>query len=93
MCTSRKRYIGSTKFTTVYAAELQGIEMALEIASTAISQGIIRFFMFTDNQAALRALIHPGDHSGQQILASVILKLLKLWGAGVSFDFHWIPAH
>lgn len=59
----------------------------------AMSQGSIKFLVFTDNQAAVRALIYPGDQSGQQIFASAILKLLNLWKAGAFFEFHWIPSH
>lgn len=59
----------------------------------AMSQGSTKFLVFTDNQAAVRALIYPGDQSGQQIFASAILKLLNLWKAGAFFEFHWIPSH
>ncbi|EKG09000.1 hypothetical protein MPH_14030 [Macrophomina phaseolina MS6] len=91
--TRRTKYMGTVKSTTVFAAELQGIIMALELAGVETAHGKQKIAIFTDNQAALRALVTPGQQSGQCLLSCIITELTGLQQKGVSVDFHWIPAH
>ncbi|EKG09366.1 Reverse transcriptase, partial [Macrophomina phaseolina MS6] len=91
--TRRTKYMGTIKATTVFAAELQGLVMALELAEAEMVHGKRKIAVFTDNQAALRALVTPGEQSGQYLLSSIIAKLTGLQQKGASVGFHWIPAH
>jgi len=56
----------------VYAAELDGMLMGIELA-TRSNRG--RVLIFTDNQAALKALRNPKRPSGQYILKRMIEAL------------------
>ena len=87
------KYMGTIRATTVFAAELQGIVMALELAGAEMVHGKRKIAVFTDNQAALRALVTPGEQSGQRLLNSIIARLTGLQQKGASVGFRWIPAH
>ncbi|EKG13846.1 hypothetical protein MPH_08978 [Macrophomina phaseolina MS6] len=86
-------YMGTIKSTTVFAAELRGIEMALDLAEAEAAHRKRRIAVFTDNQAALRALVTPSEQSGQYLLRSIIAKLIGLQQQGVLIEFHWVPSH
>ncbi|KAI3054683.1 hypothetical protein CBS147353_11406 [Aspergillus niger] len=87
---TRAAYMGDQSETTVYAAELQGIFLALIII---IRHRISRAVVFTDNQAALRAIQNPGRQSGQYLLEAVIAALDKAREGGLTVRFRWIPSH
>jgi ribonuclease HI len=87
---TRQAYMGTEATSTVYAAELEGIHMALE---TAIWAGQERGIIFSDSQAALKAIRNPGKSSGQYTLAQIVQQLSDLHQAGRRIDLHWIPAH
>jgi ribonuclease HI len=87
---TRQAYMGEDIESTVYAAELEGIRMALEITSRAEKdKGII----FSDSQAALKAIRNLGCSSGQYIVRQIVQCLNELQLAGKRIDLHWIPAH
>lgn len=84
----RATYLGYDTNFTVYSGELQGLKMALEMAMEDNSNRHV--FIFTDNQAAIRAVEDPRNQSGQYILQSLVarLELLKK-----HIHIHWIPSH
>jgi ribonuclease HI len=85
--------MGRDTESTVYAAELQGIHLALQILETSLDCQHSKATIFTDNQSALRTVHRPGNTSGQYILRKVLLLLRKLTALGMEVDFRWIPAH
>lgn len=88
-------YMGPETTSTVYAAELQGIYLALVMLQTDIHQGnrYKHLHIFTDNQAAIRSVVRPEGCSGAYIVKQIVQKTDELQTAGVSVDIHWIPAH
>ena len=66
----RSTYMGTDLTSTVYAAELQGINLTLAIAKTEISANVCRktINIFADNQAAIRSLTRPEGRSEAYIL-------------------------
>ncbi len=78
-------YMGDSETSTVYAAELQGIRLALQIADEDAERGNKRdrLIIFTDNQAA-----------GAYIVADAIQLIDKLQGKrGIRVEIRWVPAH
>jgi hypothetical protein len=61
-----KTYMGTGTTSTVYAAELQGINLALAMAEAEADAGACRKLIniFADNQAAIRSLTRPEGRSG-----------------------------
>ncbi len=99
---TRKAYLGTTGLSTVYAAELKGIVMALEAIQQYCQQQIPRtrnkwlgrgIRIYTDNQAALRALIRPRMVSGQVHLRAALGILNWCEKNNIAISFHWIPGH
>jgi hypothetical protein len=66
--------LGNSETSTVYAAELQGIKLALKIADKDAEKGNKRdqLIIFIDNQAAIRVFQNPAGRSGIYIVTETI---------------------
>lgn len=89
--------MGDDNTSTVYAAELRAIEMALEsvLSSTEpwVGQAKNGLVIFADSQAALKALRRPRMPSGQVYLAGCLDLIHQLAERGIATELRWIPAH
>jgi ribonuclease HI len=94
-------HLGTESISTVYAAELKGMQMALAMVKRVVQAGANRWkeraargiHIFSNSQAGFKALINPWIVSGQVFLKAC--PELKGWcsEAGFHVVFHWIPAH
>ncbi|KAJ9480553.1 hypothetical protein VN97_g13002, partial [Penicillium thymicola] len=98
--TSQRRYLGTESQSTVYAAELSGIEMVL--AKTRTDEGQAReVIIFSDSQAAIQAVQNPRRPSGQYVLTAIYNHVRAIRSrkqgntseAPTNITIRWIPAH
>ncbi|OHE90236.1 zinc knuckle [Colletotrichum orchidophilum] len=91
----RNSYMGPDTISTVYAGELQGIILALEIAEEDKQKGNNRskVLIYTDNQAAIRSSARPKGKSGSYLLRTIADKTQKLQEQGLKTEIRWVPAH
>src|SRR5258706_4375139 len=93
---TKKSYMGDSTTSTVYAAELQGVRLALLTALEDWTEGNRRkkVVIYTDNQAAIRAVHRPLGRSGAYITHDIIRLIDCLQTAkGVQVEIRWVPAH
>ena len=87
---ARTRYLGDSEHYTVYSGELEGIDMACDIAIDTKPPALV---IWTDNQAAIQSTADPGGQSGQYILRRIVGKLNKLKEMDIPVTLRWIAAH
>jgi hypothetical protein len=77
---TRSVHMGPDTQSTVYAAELQGISLALQIAQGyASGDGELKdIAIYTDNQAAIWSMAKAEGRSGAYILADIAQQVLEL---------------
>ncbi|KAK0369062.1 zinc knuckle [Colletotrichum limetticola] len=92
---TRKSHMGDDTTSTVYAGELQGIVLALEMAQADKESGNSRskIFIHTDNQAAIRSSAKPKGKSGAYLLKIIAEKTQALREQGLEVELRWVPAH
>lgn len=81
--------------STVYAGELQGIILALQIAETDWARGSRRskLLVYTDNQAAIRSSANPKGKSGAYLLQNIAERIQQLRPQELPTEIRWTPAH
>jgi ribonuclease HI len=91
----RSVHMGPDTESTVYAAELQGINLALQIAQEYASRNGARrdVAIYTDNQAAIWSIAKAEGRSGAYILADIARQVEELQDNGRTVTVRWIPAH
>lgn len=92
---TRSAYMGDERTSTVYAGELQGISLALQIAQEDKDNGNDRskLLIYTDNQAAIRFTAKPKGKSGAYLLKSITQQIEQLQSRGLVTEIRWVPAH
>jgi hypothetical protein len=82
--------MGKNTTLTVYAGELQGIILALEIAQENRQQGHrkTKVVIYINNQAAIRSLAKPKGKSGAYLLKTIARKIQELQNNGLSTEIH-----
>ena len=86
-----KACLGTLQNSTVFAGELKGIDMALDMPPwTEHTDNIV---IFTDNQATLWQVADPKWCSGQIYLESIVEKLDCRRSLGTTVKLCWVPAH
>ncbi|KAJ5993178.1 hypothetical protein N7451_008902 [Penicillium sp. IBT 35674x] len=90
--------LGTLETHTVYAAELEGIRLALQLflrgdGKRNADQTPRTATIFTDNQAAIRACAHSQRSSGQHTVREISCLVEALRGIGCHVRIRWIPGH
>jgi ribonuclease HI len=91
----RSAHMGPDTASTVYAVELQGINLALQIAQEYVSRNGARrdIAIYTDNQAAIWSIAKAEGQLGAYILADIARQVQELQNQGRTVTVRWIPAH
>jgi hypothetical protein len=66
---AKKTFMGDDHTSTVYAAELKGIYLALKIAQQEIGDSQREILIYTVNQAAIQIIERPRCRSASYLLA------------------------
>ncbi|KAJ6436234.1 reverse transcriptase [Purpureocillium lavendulum] len=92
---TRSAYMGTEATSTVYAGELQGISLALDIAQQDRAEGYRRskVLIYTDNQAAIRSSAKPKGKPGAYLLKKIVSQAAALQEQDLPIEIRWIPAH
>ncbi|KAK4071142.1 hypothetical protein Purlil1_13485 [Purpureocillium lilacinum] len=92
---TRGSFMGTENVSTVYAGELQGISLALDIAQQDRVEGYRRskVIIYTDNQAAIRSSAKPKGKSGAYLLKKIVAQTTTLQEQSLPIEIRWVPAH
>lgn len=88
--------MGPETVSNVYAAELRGLQLATtwtRVLGADRARRDREVHIFSDSQAALKAMSALRMSSGQQILALLLREVEELRKEGVEVCYHWIPSH
>ncbi|KAJ5195541.1 uncharacterized protein N7498_008979 [Penicillium cinerascens] len=94
-----QRHLGTDRQSGVYAAELSGMEMALEplaIQAAQTAEDKVReLVIFSDSQAAIQAVRNPKRPSGQYVLGRIYdhVRAIRSRQTPTTITLRWIPAH
>jgi Ribonuclease HI len=94
--TEQRRYLGKYSQSTVYAADLSGIEMALAKTRTDNEGQAREVIIFSDSQAAIQAVQNPQRPSSQYVLALIYDHVRAIWSRpnqSTNITIRWIRAH
>jgi ribonuclease HI len=88
-----RRYLGTKDQSTVYAGELNGIEITLAVARRDNKARNITIFL--DSQAAIQAVQDPQRPSSQYILSLLYdhIKAIRTLPNPPRITLKWIPTH
>ncbi|KAI6787639.1 hypothetical protein KC361_g9452 [Hortaea werneckii] len=86
--------MGRDATSTVYVAELHGINLALTMAAVEVDASAYQrhITIFADNQAAIRSLTRPEGRSGAYILKQIAARIESLQEKGNTVVVRWIPS-
>ena len=85
------QHLGSNTQFNVYTGELTAINLAVDIAR---HQQANECNIYTDSQAAIKALVNPKRQSGQQIIKMTLDNIdTAVTEEGLKLSIHWIPGH
>lgn len=92
---TRSAYLGLSTTSTVYAAELYGISLALQIAQAYADRNGSRrnVAIYTDNQAAIWSITKTEGRTGAYILEEIARQIQDLQDRGRPVQVRWVPAH
>ena len=92
---TRPVHMSSDALSTVYAAELQGISLALQIAQDYVDENGERkqIAIYTDNQAAISSIAKAEGRSGAYILLDIAQQVLQLQAKGYAPLTHHSGLH
>jgi ribonuclease HI len=100
--TSQRRYLGTDSQSTVYAAELNGIEIALAKTRKENEghQQAREVIIFSDSQAAIQAIQNPQRPSGQYVIGLIYDHVRAIRSRNrtqprhpTNITIRWIPTH
>ena len=85
-------HMGGSSTSTIYAAEVYALMEALQLIGRE-APGRKKAIVFTDNQAAIRAVANPGNESAQAYIFQAARAIDKLRSKGTKVELHWVPGH
>src|SRR5437667_10668497 len=91
---STYHYLRKAHTANVYAAELTGIHLGINMAGKSNEQ-FDKCYIFVDNQSSIQADDKPKQQSGQYIIRNILQSLDELQSQRPSLDFkiEWVPGH
>jgi len=86
------RHLGSDQQYNVYAAEITAFLLALQIPKQQTNE-MKQCNIYSDSQAAIKALANPRMQSGQAIIKDTLDAIDQLLQCKVKLTITWIPGH